>query len=92
VAENLPERRQCPTRSDGAVPLIAHWITVPTCAERQRCHYHKCYTCTYRGQGATAGVPRVAALAINGSHLHAPRQRAWTPAGAPKNGTTTPAS
>ena len=52
MAETPAERRQCPTRPSGPVPLIAHWITLGTCAERQRRLYHKCFTCSYRGKGA----------------------------------------
>jgi hypothetical protein len=40
--------QQCPTRQDGADPLIAHGISQGTCMERQRRHYHKCYTCALR--------------------------------------------
>ncbi len=54
----LIERRQCPTRASGSLPLIAHWITAATCSERQREHYHKCYTCAFRGVGAGAAKVR----------------------------------
>lgn len=58
MAENPPaNRRQCPTRADGVVPLIVHWIPPSTCLERQRGHYHKCYTCLYRGKGADEKLP-----------------------------------
>ena len=40
--------RQCPTRADGVDSLIAHEIAPATCQERQRKHYHKCYTCAHR--------------------------------------------
>jgi hypothetical protein len=54
---NPPEaRRQCPTRADGADPLIVHWILRPRCQERQRSNYHKCYTCAHKN-GVSAGAP-----------------------------------
>ena len=52
MAETPADRRQCPTRPSGPIPLIAHWITLGTCAERQRRQYHKCFTCSFRGKGA----------------------------------------
>ena len=60
MAEIPADRRQCPTRPSGPVPLIAHWITFGTCTERQRRLYHKCYTCSYRGK--SANEPPVVAL------------------------------
>ena len=47
----MPQSRQCPTRVDGADPLIAHSISIPSCAKRQREHYHKCYTCKHALEG-----------------------------------------
>jgi len=54
--------RQCPTRTDGADSLIAHEIAPSTCQERQRKHYHKCYTCAHRnaavnGRAGAADAP-----------------------------------
>lgn len=51
VAEN---RRLCPTRTTGAHPLIAHWITPDVCLALQRKGFHKCFTCAYRGLSAAA--------------------------------------
>lgn len=58
MAERTVEnRRQCPTRPDGAHSLIAHWITPAVCLDRQRHNYHKCFTCQYRGLAAGAVLP-----------------------------------
>ncbi len=53
----LENRRQCPTRTDGAHPLIAHWITPAVCLQRQRQLYHKCFACEYRGLAADKVLP-----------------------------------
>lgn len=37
----------CPTRVDGAPVLFAHKVTEGECQDRQRGHYHKCFTCAY---------------------------------------------
>lgn len=37
----------CPTRIDGAPVLFAHKVTQGQCQDRQRGHYHKCFTCAY---------------------------------------------
>jgi len=37
----------CPTRVDGAAVLFAHTVTKPMCQQRQREHYHKCFTCVH---------------------------------------------
>ena len=57
LAEPADDRRLCPTRTSGAYSLIAHWITPATCFERQRRSYHKCFTCSYRGLGASTLLP-----------------------------------
>jgi len=44
---DTPTVRQCPTRLDGADPLIAHTISPHVCEARRREHYHKCPACTY---------------------------------------------
>ena len=36
MAETPADRRQCPTRPSGPIPLIAHWITLGTCAAVSR--------------------------------------------------------
>jgi hypothetical protein len=37
----------CPTRIDGHPVLFAHKVTQGQCQDRQRGHYHKCFTCIY---------------------------------------------
>lgn len=37
----------CPTRIDGAPVLFAHKVTPTQCQDRQRGHYHKCFTCAH---------------------------------------------
>jgi hypothetical protein len=37
----------CPTRSNDEPVLIAHMITLATCQQRQREHFHKCPTCVH---------------------------------------------
>lgn len=50
----VDDKRSCPTRTSGALSLIAQWITPATCLERQRRNYHKCFTCQYQGLSAAA--------------------------------------
>ena len=37
----------CPTRIDGSAVLFAHKVVAGQCQDRQRGHYHKCFTCIY---------------------------------------------
>ena len=37
----------CPTRIDGAAVLFAHKVDAGQCQDRQRGHYHKCFTCAH---------------------------------------------
>ena len=60
----LEDRRLCPTREDGADPLIAHLIPRATCQERQRRHYHKCFTCVYRNGAEGKGKAMAAEATI----------------------------
>jgi len=39
--------RVCPTRIDHAPVLFAHKVTNGQCQDRQRGHYHKCFTCAW---------------------------------------------
>jgi len=39
--------QMCPTRLDGHTVLFAHKVTAPQCQDRQRGHYHKCWTCVH---------------------------------------------
>ncbi len=48
----------CPTRVDAHAALFAHLVTVPMCQQRQRDHYHKCFTCVHNN--AQAGARRIA--------------------------------
>jgi len=42
-----PALQICPTRIDGAAVLFAHKVSGAQCQDRQRGHYHKCFTCTH---------------------------------------------
>jgi hypothetical protein len=42
-----PGMQVCPTRVDGAPVLFAHKVTQGQCQDRQRGHYHKCFTCAF---------------------------------------------
>jgi hypothetical protein len=48
----------CPTRTNDEPVLIAAMITLATCQQRQREHFHKCPTCVHNNarNGATPGV------------------------------------
>ena len=37
----------CPTRANDEPVLIAAMITIATCQQRQREHFHKCPTCVH---------------------------------------------
>ena len=39
--------RICPTRIDHAPVLFAHKVVAGMCQDRQRGHYHKCFTCAW---------------------------------------------
>ncbi|MFT5152746.1 MAG: hypothetical protein ACI841_002745, partial [Planctomycetota bacterium] len=47
MANLIGDMRTCPTRIDRADVLFAHRVAQAHCADRQRCGYHKCYTCSY---------------------------------------------
>jgi hypothetical protein len=53
----------CPTRVDGAPVLFAHSVTLPMCRQRQREHYHKCFTCVHNVARGDSGRQAAAALA-----------------------------
>lgn len=62
-----PQLRVCPTRSDGTPALVAHKVDPARCQERQRQHYHKCFTCAWNnahvarfGEPVTGSDVRVA--------------------------------
>lgn len=42
--------RVCPTVDGSSPPLITHRIGAADCLSRQRCNYHKCHRCIYRGK------------------------------------------
>ena len=55
----------CPPRVDGAPVLFAHTVTVPMCQQRQREHYHKCFTCAHnnaQARGRTGPAESAGAL------------------------------
>jgi hypothetical protein len=54
--ESTSALRQCPTRIDGQPVLFAHKVNLGQCQDRQRGHYHKCFTCVFNN--ALAGQPR----------------------------------
>lgn len=57
----------CPTRIDGAPVLFAHKVSQGQCQDRQRGHYHKCFTCVYNNAlVAKNGKPVVAAAPADG--------------------------
>jgi hypothetical protein len=39
--------RVCPTRIDRSPVLFAHKVVATQCQDRQRGHYHKCFTCSW---------------------------------------------
>jgi len=61
LTQSKTDRRQCPTRLDGADTLIAHWITDGVCSDRQHRNYHKCFGCSY-GNGSDIVVRTLAPL------------------------------
>ena len=46
-AEPTSQLRTCPTRIDRAPVLFAHKVGAAQCQDRQRGHYHKCFTCAW---------------------------------------------
>jgi hypothetical protein len=57
--------QMCPTRLDGHTVLFAHKVTQAQCQDRQRGHYHKCWTCMHNnaiapGNGQLAPKPAAA--------------------------------
>ena len=58
--------RVCPTRIDHAPVLFAHKVGPTQCQDRQRGHYHKCFTCAHNNayvakNGRTEAAPAPAA-------------------------------
>ena len=50
--------RVCPTRIDHAPVLFAHKVIAGQCQDRQRGHYHKCFTCAWNNSWIAArGTP-----------------------------------
>ena len=52
----------CPTRIDAAPVLFAHTVTPGMCQQRQREHYHKCFTCVHNNAHAGMRRPALAVL------------------------------
>jgi hypothetical protein len=44
----------CPTRIDRTPVLFAHKVTMGQCQDRQRGHYHKCFTCAWNNAWVAA--------------------------------------
>ncbi|MEW6071307.1 MAG: hypothetical protein AB1726_01760 [Planctomycetota bacterium] len=72
--ERTEHLRLCPTRADGADPLIAHEIAPATCQERQRRHYHKCYTCAHRNAAEVNGRSTAPPAVLIARELLPPRE------------------
>jgi hypothetical protein len=47
MSDSQNELRLCPTRIDAAPVLFAHKVSDGQCQDRQRGHYHKCFTCAW---------------------------------------------
>ena len=48
----------CPTRIDRTPVLFAHKVSKGQCQDRQRGHYHKCFTCAWNNAWVAArGTP-----------------------------------
>jgi hypothetical protein len=48
----------CPTRIDRTPVLFAHKVSNGQCQDRQRGHYHKCFTCAWNNTWVAArGTP-----------------------------------
>lgn len=68
-----PGLQLCPTRVDGVEALFAHAVTAPMCQQRQREHYHKCFTCVHNNARSSLRGPVVPAP--NASAPQAPPAR-----------------
>lgn len=52
------EMHVCPTRIDRTPVLFAHKVSNGQCQDRQRGHYHKCFTCAWNNSWVAArGTP-----------------------------------
>ena len=60
----------CPTRIDAAPVLFAHTVTPSMCQQRQREHYHKCFTCVHNNVQGDARRRLIEAL----TRLEKPRR------------------
>jgi hypothetical protein len=47
VVSRNGDLRVCPTRIDRSPVLFAHKVVANQCQDRQRGHYHKCFTCAW---------------------------------------------
>jgi len=73
--------QMCPTRIDGHRVLFAHKVTSGQCQDRQRGHYHKCWTCTHNNalvkvNGALTPKPATLAPSAATPIVPLPRSRA----------------
>jgi hypothetical protein len=48
------ELHVCPTRIDRTPALFAHKVSNGQCQDRQRGHYHKCFTCAWNNSWVAA--------------------------------------
>jgi hypothetical protein len=48
------ELHLCPTRIDRTPVLFAHRVSNGQCQDRQRGHYHKCFTCVWNNSWVSA--------------------------------------
>ena len=67
MSDSTNELRMCPTRIDAAPVLFAHKVTDGQCQDRQRGHYHKCFTCAFNNvyvQARGTPDPRTAAREV----------------------------
>jgi hypothetical protein len=72
--------RTCPTRPDGAEPLVVHSIGATLCALRQGTRYHKCWSCEHREGGMPVAAVPPAGQAEFVLHPVPPPQEVETPA------------
>jgi len=76
--------RVCPTRVSPVPTVITHRITVSTCQQRQREHYHKCWTCLLANRAALSEIS--AARSKNGVAAHTNGAARVSAVGAGTNG------
>jgi hypothetical protein len=68
--------QMCPTRIDGHRVLFAHKVTPGQCQDRQRGHYHKCWTCAHNNALVKVVSPVIQKSAAPAAAVPTPRTRA----------------